>query len=159
MITKAILPPRKGYVERINPNTGEHYYHKIYTKVGTIHRRIVIDNSQILKLSSLPSQFLTVTIIGGGGLSIANNDGNNSVVSKKDIFVTTPNINITIGGPGEPSAFGSFLMSNAGISGDSYSTNSKGLTVDGITYGLGETPDHPATQGVCIIEYDEPIYE
>ena len=153
MITKAQLPPRKGYVERVNSTTGEHYYHKVYTRIGTVHRKIIIDNSQLLKLSSLPSQFLTVTLVGGGQLSLAGQDGNTSIIKKKDIFITRPSISITIGQPGEPTSFGDMLASYE------YDEKSKGLTIDGITYGLGETKDHPATQGICIIEYEEPIYE
>lgn len=57
------------------------------------------------------------------------------------------------GAPGEPTSFGDIIAAYE------YDEKSKGLTVDGITYGLGETPDHPATQGVCIIEYDETIVE
>ena len=153
ILHEAKLPPRKGYVERVNPNTGEHYYHKIYTKVGTIHKKLIIDKSQTLKSVSLPTRNVTVTLVGGGELDSATNNGNNSIIVKKKILLISHNIPITIGQPGEPTSFGDIIAAYE------YDEKSKGLTVDGITYGLGETNEHPATQGVCIIEYDEPIYE
>ena len=153
ILHEAKLPPRKGYVERVNPNTGEHYYHKVYTKVGTVHKKLIIDKSQTLKSASLPTRHVTVTLVGGGELDSNTNNGNNSIIVKKKILLISNNIPITIGQPGEPTSFGDIIAAYE------YDDKSKGLTVDGITYGLGETPDHPATQGVCIIEYDEPIYE
>ncbi len=151
ILHEAKLPPRKGYVERVNPNTGEHYYHKIYTKVGTIHRRIVIDNSQEF-IRPARSINIYVTLVAGGD-RLLNCGKNSSIVSEKVYIEYGKKIPITIGQPGEPTSFGDIIAAYE------YDDKSKGLTVDGVTYGLGETPDHPATQGVCIIEYDETIVE
>lgn len=163
MITKAILPPRKGYVERVNPNTGEHYYHKVYTKVGTVHRKIIIDKSQEFTRPSR-SINLTVTIIGAGG-SIGSeiNGSNGEIISKKFHIDYYKKYQISIGQvgsngeSGEPTSFGDLLIALGGQSGTP--SDSKPLIVDGIEYGRGETSDAPATQGICIIEYDEVIYE
>ena len=151
ILHEAKLPPRKGYVERVNPNTGEHYYHKIYTKVGTIHRRIVIDNSQEF-IRPARSINIYVTLVAGGD-RLWNYGKNSSIVSEKVYIEYGKKVPITIGQPGEPTSFGDIIAAYE------YDDKSKGLTVDGITYGLGETNEHPATQGVCIIEYDETIVE
>lgn len=151
ILHEAKLPPRKGYVERVNPNTGEHYYHKVYTKVGTIHRRIVIDNSQEF-IRPARSINIYVTLVAGGD-RLWNCGKNSSIVSEKVYIEYGKKIPITIGQPGEPTSFGDIIAAYE------YDEKSKGLTVDGITYGLGETNEHPATQGVCIIEYDETIVE
>ena len=163
MITKAILPPRKGYVERINPNTGEHYYHKVYAKVGTVHRKLAIDNSREFTRPS-KSTNLTITLIGAGGsVSSGINGSNGEVVSKKLYLDSYKKYQISIGQAGsngtsgEPTSFGDLFIALGGQSGTS--SDSKPLIVDGIEYGRGETPDAPATNGICIIEYDEVIYE
>lgn len=163
MITKAILPPRKGYVERVNPNTGEHYYHKVYTKVGTVHRKVIIDNSQTFTKPSRSTN-LTVTIIGAGG-SVASgiNGANGEIISKRILLEFHKKYTITIGEAGfngtsgGPTSFGDLLIAIGGQSG--VESDSKPLIVDGLEYGRGETPDAPATNGICIIEYDEVIYE
>lgn len=163
MITKAILPPRKGYVEKINPITGEHYYYKICTKVGTVHRKVVISRSGIFRASENFSNF-TITLIGAGGaISGGQNGSSGETVSEKlKIYPNTP-YNISIGQAGSngtsggPTSFGGLLMAFGGQSGTP--SNSKPLVIDGIEYGRGETLDAPATNGICIIEYDEPIYE
>ena len=151
ILHEAKLPPRKGYVERVNPNTGEHYYHKIYTKVGTIHRRIVIDSSQEF-IRPTRSTNIYVTLVAGGD-KLWNCGKNSSIVSKKVYIEYGKKIPIIIGQPGEPTSFGDIIAAYE------YDDKSKGLNIDGITYGLGETPDRPASQGVCIIEYDETICE
>ena len=151
ILHEAKLPPRKGYVERVNPNTGEHYYHKIYTKVGTIHRKLIIDNSQEF-IRPARSTNIYVTLVAGGD-KLWNCGKNSSIISEKVYIEYGKKVPITIGQPGEPTSFGDIVAAYE------YDENSKGLTVDGITYGLGETPDRPATQGVCIIEYDETIVE
>ena len=163
MITKAILPPRKGYVERVNPNTGEHYYHKVYTKVGTTHKKLVIDNSQAFT-RPFRSINLMVTLVGAGA-SVASgiNGANGEIVSKRIPLEFHKKYAIAIGEAGsngesgEPTSFGDLLIAMGGQSG--VESDSKPLIVDGLEYGRGETPDAPATNGICIIEYDEVIYE
>lgn len=159
----AKLPPRKGYVERVNPNTGEHYYHKVYTKVGIVHRKIIIDKSQIF---IYPSKAINsyIVLTGGGGSSIFKTDGSaGETVSEKLSLRNGKGYQISIGQAGssgtsgEPTSFGDLLIALGGQSGTP--SNSKPLIVDGIEYGRGETPDAPATSGICIIEYDEVIYE
>ena len=165
MITKAQLPPRKGYVERINPSTGEHYYHKVYTKVGTVHRNICITKSQEFRFTK-HTTLAKVTIIGGGGSKSSGADGGAAETAIKFINISNAKpiyINIGKAGSnglsGEPTSFGDLLAAMGGIAGASTASISKPITIDGITYGIGETDNGPATNGVCIIEYDEVIYE
>ena len=163
MIIKAQLPPRKGYVERVNPTTGEHYYHKVYTKVGTVHKKIIIDKSQTFT-RPLRATNIMITLVGAGG-SVASgiNGANGEIVSKRIPLEFHKKYAIAIGEAGsngesgEPTSFGDLFIAMGGQSG--VESDSKPLIVDGIEYGLGETKDHPATQGICIIEYEEPIYE
>ena len=163
MITKAQLPPRKGYVERVNPMTGEHYYHKVYTKVGIVHRKIIIDKSQEFTHPSRSTN-LIITIIGAGGsIGSGINGSTGETISKKLYIENNKKYQISIGQAGSngtsggPTSFGDLLIALGGQSGTP--SDSKPLIVDGIEYGLGETKNHPATQGICIIEYDEVIYE
>lgn len=163
MITKTILPPRKGYVERIDPNTGKHYYHKVYVEVGKIRRKIIISSSQIF-IRPAKSTNLNVTLIGAGGaVSQGQNGSAGAVVSKKLYLDPNKKYHISIGQAGSngesgaPTSFGDLLIALGGQSGTP--SNSKPLIVDGLEYGRGETPDAPATNGICIIEYDEVIYE
>lgn len=163
MITKAQLPPRKGYVERVNPTTGEHYYHKVYTKVGTVHRKVIIDNSQEFVRPN-ESENITITLIGAGGTIASGIAGScGEIVSKKILLEINRKYQISIGQAGsngtsgEPTSFGDLLVALGGQSGTP--SNSKPLIIDGLEYGRGETPDAPATNGICIIEYDEVIYE
>lgn len=163
MITKAQLPPRKGYVERVNPNTGKRYYHKVYTKVGTVHRKIIIDKSQEFIRPSRSTN-LTVTIIGAGGsISSGISGSNGKIISKKLHIDHYKKYQISIGQAGsngesgEPTSFGNLLVALGGQSGTF--SDSRPLVVDGLEYGRGETINAPATNGICIIEYDEVIYE
>lgn len=163
MITKAQLPPRKGYVERVNPTTGEHYYHKVYTKVGTVHRKIIIDKPQEFIRPSRSTN-LIITIIGAGGaMSSDINGSNGEIISKRILLDPYKKYRISIGQAGsngeagEPTSFGDLLVAMGGQSGTL--SNSNPLIVDGLEYGRGETINTPATNGICIIEYDEVIYE
>jgi len=163
MITKAILPPRKGYVEKINKITGEHYYHKISNKIGIVHRVVYIHNSQKF-IHNLKSTEFTITIIGAGGsINSGINGSHGEVVSRKLYLEADKEYQISIGQAGsngmsgEPTSFGIFLAAMGGQSGTA--SNSKPLVIDGIEYGRGETPNAPARNGICIIEYDEVIYE
>ena len=163
MIIKAQLPPRKGYVERVNPTTGEHYYHKVYTKVGTTHKKLVIDNSQAFT-RPFRSINLMVTLVGAGGAASHEQNGSTGeTISKKLHIDPYKKYQISIGQAGsngesgEPTSFGDLFIAMGGQSG--VESDSKPLIVDGIEYGRGETPDAPATNGICIIEYDEVIYE
>lgn len=163
MITKAQLPPRKGYVERINSTTGEHYYHKVYTRIGTVHRKIIIDKSQEFVRPN-ESENIMITLIGAGGTIASDITGScGEIVSKKILLEINRKYQISIGQAGsngtsgEPTSFGDLLVALGGQSGTP--SNSKPLIIDGLEYGRGETPDAPATNGICIIEYDEVIYE
>ena len=150
----AKLPPRKGYIEDQDPITGERYYRKQRSIVGYTSRKVVITNSQTFKAPGSKAHRYKITIIAGGAGSQLDNVALNAVPVVSSIFIEKcTRTTITVGQPGEPTSFGNMLASYE------YDEKSKGLTVDGITYGLGETKDHPATQGICIIEYEEPIYE
>ena len=150
----AKLPPRKGYIEDQDPITGERYYRKQRSIVGYTMRKIVVTNSQTFKAPGSKNHRYKVTLIAGGAGPQFDNTVLNAVAITTSIFIEKyTRTAIIIGQPGEPTSFGDKLAAYE------YDSNSKGLTVDGITYGLGETKDHPATQGICIIEYEEPIYE
>lgn len=164
MISVAKLPPKKGYVEKVNPNTGEHYYVKNNFQIsGYIRREIIVDSNRSITLPLAKDYKYKITLIGGGGSKNSLGNGSNAeyvkaivnlcVGEKYDIIIGNAGAN---GHAGEPTVFGSVLISNGGFD---ELKSSNGLTVNGITYGLGETLDHPATRGICIIEYDEPIYE
>lgn len=150
----AKLPPRKGYIEDQDPITGERYYRKQRSIVGYIKRKVVITTSQAFKAPGSKNHNYKITLAAGGDSINLGSSGFNSKIISRQIFIEKyTSTNIIIGQPGEPTSFGDKLAVYE------YDKNSKGLTIDGITYGLGETKDHPATQGICIIEYEEPIYE
>lgn len=150
----AKLPPRKGYIEDQDPITGERYYKKIKQLTGLCRKRIIISSSQNFRVPKANNQKFIITLLAGGEKLSSYIEGSNSKIISGSIFLGRySKVPITIGQPGEPTSFGDKLAAYE------YDEKSKGLTVDGITYGLGETKDHPATQGICIIEYDEPIYE
>ena len=163
MITKAILPPRKGYVERVNPATGEHYYHKVNHEVGKIHKRIIIDSDQVF-VRPEKSTNIIATLIGGGGSMNLRKAGQCGEIKSATLYIDYgKKYNIIIGkagfdgSSGEPTVFDNKFAALGGQSG--MDLTSKPLTVDGVEYGRGETEDLPATNGICIIEYDEVIYE
>ena len=150
----AKLPPRKGYIEDQDPATGERYYRKQRSAIGYAKRKVIITASQVFKAPGSKNHNYKITLAAGGGSINLDSSGFNSKVISRQIFIEKYTMtDITIGQPGEPTSFGDVLAAYE------YDEKSKGLTVDGITYGLGETKDHPATQGICIIEYEEPIYE
>lgn len=154
IIHDAKLPPRKGYIEDQDPTTGERYYRKQRSIAGYTTRKVVITNSQTFKAPGSRAHRYKVTLIAGGASSQLNDTVFNAVPVTRSIFIEKyMKTNIIIGQPGEPTSFGDIFAAYE------YDEKSKGLTIDGITYGLGETKDHPATQGICIIEYEEPIYE
>lgn len=167
MIFEAKLPAKPGYIERVNPTTGEHFYHKVGLLKGYSHETIIINRSQSYELPrDVKFATIKVTCIGAGGSidSTGLNGGDGEVVTKS-IRINTPKsrtVDITIGSAGvdgrsgEPTAFGDYLCANGGVSGIEYGNS--GYDVDGVVYGMGETTDHKATAGLCIIEYDMPIY-
>lgn len=163
MIIKAQLPPKKGYVERVNPNTGEHYYHKIYTMVGCIRRHVVINTSCKFMCPNRAKNF-SVTLVGGGSSRYPGFSATNGRIVTKTIHLDAYHLyNVSIGKAGtdghagEPTSFGDYLVALGGQPGDAEENTP--FSKDGLLYGMGETEYHPATDGICIIEYDEMIYE
>lgn len=166
MIFEAKLPPKPGYIERVNPTTGEHYYHKVGLLKGYSHETVIINRSQFYELPrDVKHASITVTCIGAGGAMSTGVNGACGEIVTKRIHINKylgRSINVIIGSAGsngasgEPTTFGDFVCANGGMSGMKYETS--GYTVDGVTYGLGETADHKATDGLCIIEYDMPLY-
>ena len=163
MIIKAQLPPKRGYVERVNPITREHYYHRTYKKVGCKKQRIVINTSGQFMCPNRATNF-SITLVGGGSSSYSDfSSGNGKIITKNINLEPYHLYNITIGKAGvdghagEPTSFGDYLVALGGQPGDP--ENTEPFSEDGLLYGMGETADHPATDGICIIEYDEVIYE
>ena len=107
---------------------------------------------------------LTITIIGAGGsMGSRINGSTGETISKKLHIDPYKKYQISIGQAGSngtsggPTSFGDLLIAMGGQSG--VESDSNPLIVDGIEYGRGETANAPATNGICIIEYDEVIYE
>lgn len=166
MIFEAKLPPKPGYIERVNPTTGEHFYHKVGLLKGYSHETVIINRSQSYELPrDVKFASIIVTCIGAGGSKSAGTDGACGEIVTKHIHINKylgKSVNVSIGSAGSngacgtPTAFGEFVCANGGMSGVEYKT--AGYNVDGVIYGLGETDDHKATDGLCIIEYDMPLY-
>lgn len=166
MIFEAKPPPKPGYIERVNPTTGEHFYHKVGLLKGYYHETVIINRSQSYELPrDVKFASITVTCIGAGGSKSAGVDGACGEIITKRIHINEylgKSVNVSIGSAGSngtcgtPTAFGEFVCANGGMSGVGY--NTAGYNVDGVIYGLGETDDRKATDGLCIIEYDMPLY-
>ena len=154
ILHEAKLPPRKGYIEDQDPVTGERFYRKQYSVVGYSKKKYIITNSQPFEIKKAKNQRFTVTLLAGGSIKSSDIEGLNAeVVSSKLFLMQNSRVQIVIGGPNEPTSFGEHLCAYE------RSESAKGLTIDGLVYGQGETKDHAATHGICIIEYEEPVYE
>lgn len=166
MIFEAKLPPKPGYIERVNPTTGEHFYHKVGLLKGYSHETVIINRSQSYELPrDVKHASITVTCVGAGGSRSTGIDGACGEIVTKRVHINKylgKSVNIIIGSAGsdgasgEPTSFGEFVCANGGMSGTE--CRNSGYTVDGTIYGLGESSDHKATDGICIIEYDLPMY-
>lgn len=79
MISVAKLPPKKGYVEKVNPKTGDHYYVKNNFQIsGYIRREIIVDSNRSITLPLAKDYKYKITLIGGGGSKNSLRNGSNA---------------------------------------------------------------------------------
>ena len=166
-IMTAKLPPRKGHVERVDEN-GNHYYKRIEVISGYIARTIILTNDQDFSISNKIGS-IRVTCVGGGGSKTLLGNGASGTITQSVLIPgrLPKSIHVTIGNPGteghagEPTSFGTYVVANGGGAGDAGDNlgNSDGYIMNNKRFGFGETDNQAACKGVCIIEYNEPIYE
>ena len=154
MSNNKTLQPKEGHFILLD-QYGHPYYRKYGPIVGYESKKIVLTRSQSFTTPRFPEHGkITVTLIGGGS---TNNSAGFKETKTFNLKYIQKTFQVTIGkagldgAPGEPTSFGDLLCANGGFMNES----STGLTVDGKHYGFGgETP----TDGVCIVEWKEPIW-
>lgn len=154
MSNNKTLQPKEGHFILLD-QYGHPYYQKFAPIVGYENKRVILTKSQSFTTPRFPKNAqVTVTLIGAGGSDRSAGYIESKTFNFKYIQKT---IQVTIGkagldgAPGEPTSFGDLLCANGGFMNES----SIGLEVDGKPYGYGgELP----TDGVCIVEWKEPIW-
>lgn len=160
IISKAELEPKYGYVEDID-NDGNHYLKKIETPVGYKDEEIVITTSQPVKLSKAKdNKYNVILVSGGNGIDSVTGVSTCGTIEESELEIDEDiEVFVTIGSAGTTdtnggtTSFGSYFCAMS-----SNDNNSTGLTIGGYVYGRGQTPDNEATDGVCIIKYQTPVY-
>lgn len=151
------LQPKEGHFILFD-QYGNPCYQKFAPIVGYEDKKVVLTRSQSFTTPRFPKNAqVTVTLIGAGG-----SDGSAGYIESKtfNLKYIQRTFEVSIGkagldgAPGEPTSFGDLLCANGGFMNNS----SIGLEENGKHYGYGANDSSPATDGVCIVEWKEPIW-
>lgn len=158
-ITKPLLPPKRGYVEREDQDGNRYYY-----LVETYTKTEIIDISKKFIVPESKDQLFEVTVVGAGSgynsvLGKSSNGEISSITLKLDINDII-DVSIGLAGTSDKSggttSFGTYIQANGGSSNNIIKNNA--YTIDGILYGVGATEISDAKNGVCVIRYQAPLY-
>ena len=161
-ITKPLLPPKRGYVER-EDDSGNRYYYPVYS--GYIEKEVVITDSQSFHIPIVKDQIFDLILIGGGGGYALNTVGGSGQESNLQVVLepdTEVEVSVGCGGSvnGGTTSFGIYAQAIGGLAGGGdNSIGSGGYEHNGKVYGSGGSADNAiGGDGLCIIRYQVPVY-
>ena len=155
LITKPQLPPKAGYVERVN-DAGEHYYFRV--PIGFMPRQLAISNSQDLAIPEARNNEFSIKMIGSGG-----NSSNGQYIETILNLNSGTDIHVEINDASQESvggtvSFGSYICVLGGRE-EMQKENTSTIIYGGKEYGKGKFSDtDKATNGIVLISYDQPVY-
>lgn len=159
-INKPKLPPKIGYVEKENAETGNRYYEKVTTLSGYSTETITISKSEKFTIPKSKDQLFQIELIGGGASYDGFKNGSNGKIEAKELALNEgEEVYISIGQAGKDgsnggtTSFGEYFSAIGGSS----ELDSSAESINDI-YGKGGTEDNSATDGVCIVTYLAPVY-
>ena len=157
MITSSKLKPLKGYRVKCD-SEGVHYYESIEKKF--VSNNIVIKESENWIVPNSRNNRFKITLVGGGG-AFNIIDGQAGSIHNIDIILNAGDeIQISIGkagttGSGGTTSFGTYAQAIGGAAG-AFDGND-GYDYMNTLYGRGASETSSATDGICIIEYIDPV--